>query len=141
MSQKSGKSSSEAVVGDPSVRVDKWLWAARFFKTRSLASTAVKGGKIKVNGHNAKPSTSVRAGQRLSVSKGDVLFEVDVQDVSDKRGPASDAQALYLETPASVEHRQAQAEERRAARMSMPRAIGRPDKKQRRQLRRFKEGS
>ncbi|MES1925992.1 S4 domain-containing protein [Salinisphaera sp. T31B1] len=122
------------------VRVDKWLWAARFFKTRSLASTAVKGGKIEVDGHNAKPSTSVRPGQRLNVTKGEDRFEIDIQAVSDKRGPASQAQTLYVETPASVKRRGEQAEQRRAARISMPHSTHRPDKKQRRQLRRFKEG-
>lgn len=140
MSRKSGKSDTMATPSDAAVRVDKWLWAARFFKTRSAASTAVKGGKIKADGHNAKPSTSVRAGQRLSISKGDELFEVDVQDVSDKRGPASQAHALYAETPESNERRRERAAERRVANVSVPRSIGRPDKKQRRQLRRFKEG-
>lgn len=140
MSRKSGKSDTLAASANEAVRVDKWLWAARFFKTRSTASTAVKGGKIKVDGHNAKPSTNVRAGQRLSISKGYDLFEVDVQDVSDKRGPASQAEALYLETPESGERRRERAAERRAARVSVPRSSSRPDKKQRRQLRRFKEG-
>jgi len=123
-----------------SVRVDKWLWAARFFKTRSLASAAVKGGKIEIDGHNAKPSTGVRAGQRLSITKGELHFEVDVHAVSEKRGPASQAEALYVETPQSIEQRRAAAAERRAAHLTMPRPIGRPDKKQRRQLRRFKTG-
>lgn len=122
------------------VRIDKWLWAARFFKTRSLASTAVKGGKVELDGHKAKPSSNVRAGQSLRVTKGEAVFEVDIDAVADKRGPASQAQALYTETEASVERRTEQAAERRAARLSMPRPSGRPDKKQRRQLRRFKHG-
>lgn len=141
MSRKSGKSDTAATPADDGVRIDKWLWAARFFKTRSAASTAVKGGKIKVDGHNAKPSTNVRAGQRLSISKGDDLFEIDVQALSDKRGPASQAQALYAETPEGEARRQERAAERRAARISVPRSTGRPDKKQRRELRRFKQGS
>ena len=122
------------------MRVDKWLWAARFFKTRSMASTAVKGGKIEVDGHNAKPSTNVRAGQQLSINKGDVSFVVDVQDVADKRGPAPAAQALYTETAQSIALRAERAEESRVARISMPQPVFRPDKKQRRQLRRFKQG-
>ncbi|MDA3921034.1 MAG: S4 domain-containing protein [Salinisphaera sp.] len=140
MSRKSGKPDSRSVAANESVRVDKWLWAARFFKTRSLASTAVKGGRIEVDGHKAKPSTNVRAGLRLQISKGDVLFEIDVLDVSDKRGPASTAETLYAETPASIEQRQERAADRKAARTSMPRPLARPDKKQRRQLRRFKQG-
>ncbi|WP_423823111.1 S4 domain-containing protein [Salinisphaera sp. SPP-AMP-43] len=122
------------------VRIDKWLWAARFFKTRSVASTAVKGGKVELDGHKAKPSSTVRAGQRLQVTKGEVVFEVEIDAVAEKRGPASQAQALYTETQASVERRTEQAAERRAARLSMPRPSARPDKKQRRQLRRFKHG-
>ena len=137
MSQASRKSESSA---GPAVRVDKWLWAARFFKTRSLASTAVKGGKIEVNGHKAKPSATLRPGHRLRVTKGEVVFEVEVADVSDKRGPANQAEALYTETEASRERRAERAAERRAARISMPRPTARPDKKQRRELRRFKHG-
>lgn len=124
----------------PAVRIDKWLWAARFFKTRNLASTAVKGGKVEIDDYKAKPSAAVRAGQRLRVTKGETVFEVDIDDVSDQRGPASQAETLYTETQASREYRAERAAERRAARLSMPRPAGRPDKKQRRQLRRFKHG-
>ena len=138
MSSRSRK--PEDVADTAPVRVDKWLWAARFFKTRSLASTAVKGGKIELDGHNAKPSTGLRPGHRLHITKGELHFEVDVLAVSEKRGPASQAQALYAETPESVERRAAAAAERKAAQMTMPRTIGRPDKKERRQLRRFKTG-
>lgn len=122
------------------MRVDKWLWAARFFKTRSLAANAVKGGKVHVNDHRAKPSASLRTGDRLSVTKGEVAYEIVVEGLSDKRGPASVAAALYTETPASVAYRGQRAAERNAARISMPRPSVRPDKKQRRQLRRFKQG-
>ncbi|MES1955628.1 heat shock protein Hsp15 [Salinisphaera hydrothermalis EPR70] len=137
MNQASRKSESTAA---PAVRVDKWLWAARFFKTRSLASTAVKGGKVEIDGHKAKPSANVRAGQQLRITKGEVVFEIDIVDVSDKRGPATQAETLYSETEASRERRAERAAERRAARISMPRPTSRPDKKQRRQLRRFKHG-
>lgn len=122
------------------VRIDKWLWAARFFKTRSLASDAVKGGKVEIDGHRAKPSSAVRAGQRLHISKGETAFEIDVAAVSEHRGPASEAQALYTETEGSRQRRSERAAERRASRLSMPRPTSRPDKKQRRQLRRFKHG-
>jgi ribosome-associated heat shock protein Hsp15 len=122
------------------VRVDKWLWAARFFKTRSMAAKAVKGGKVHVNGHRAKASTGVKVDDRLEVTKGETAFEIDVRGLSEQRGPAAQAVELYAETQASRERREAQAAERRAARMSMPRPSLRPDKKQRRELRRFKQG-
>ncbi|ERJ20161.1 Heat shock protein [Salinisphaera shabanensis E1L3A] len=122
------------------VRVDKWLWAARFFKTRSMAAKAVKGGKVHVNGHRAKASTGVKVDDRLEVTKGETAFEIDVRGLSEQRGPAARAVELYAETQASRERREAQATERRAARMSMPRPSLRPDKKQRRELRRFKQG-
>lgn len=123
-----------------SVRVDQWLWAARFFKTRSLASKAVKGGKVQVNGKRAKASTGVHVGDRLNVTKGESAFEIEVRDLSDQRGAASRAQQLYEETAQSRAIREERAAERRAARTSMPRPSVRPDKKQRRQLRRFKQG-
>ncbi|ROO37747.1 RNA-binding S4 domain-containing protein [Salinisphaera orenii] len=122
------------------VRVDKWLWAARFFKTRSLAAKAVKGGKVRINEHRAKASTTVRAGDRVDVTKGETAFEVEVTGLSDQRGPASVAETLYVESEASRKRREAQSAERRSARLSMPRPTARPDKKQRRQLRRFKQG-
>ncbi|MBS61826.1 S4 domain-containing protein [Salinisphaera sp.] len=122
------------------VRVDKWLWAARFFKTRSMAAKAVKGGKVHVNGNRAKASTGVKIDDRLEITKGETAFEVDVRGLSEQRGPAAQAVQLYEETPASREHREVQASERRAARMTMPRPSLRPDKKQRRELRRFKQG-
>src|SRR5690625_2818016 len=98
------------------VRLDKWLWAARFFKTRSQAATAVKGGHVHLNGQRAKPSASVSRGERLRITKGPVGFDVDVADLSEKRGPASVAQALYVETADSVARREAAAEARRLAR-------------------------
>jgi ribosome-associated heat shock protein Hsp15 len=136
----SSKSRKPQAASPPSVRIDKWLWAARFFKTRSLAATAVKGGKVEIDGHNAKASAAVHPGQQLRVTKEEMVFEIEINAVSDKRGPASQAQTLYTETTASRERRAERATERRAARASMPRPSGRPDKKQRRQLRRFKHG-
>ena len=96
------------------VRVDKWLWAARFFKTRSLATTAIKGGHIELDGHKAKASAAVRAGQMLRIKKGEQRFEVEVVDVADKRGPATQAEQLYRETPESQGRRADAAAERRA---------------------------
>jgi len=122
------------------VRLDKWLWAARFFKTRSQAAHAVKGGHVQVNGQRGKPGAQLRKGDRLHVTKGALRFELDVVDLAEKRGPAAQAQALYEETAASVEAREKAAEQRRIARAAMPRPQRRPDRKQRRQLRRFKQG-
>ncbi|MGD8378512.1 MAG: S4 domain-containing protein [Gammaproteobacteria bacterium] len=119
------------------VRLDKWLWAARFFKTRSLASEAVKGGHVHVNGARAKPARTLQAGDRLRVSKGTVVWTVVVEHLSDRRGPASVAEQLYRETADSRSAREARAEERRTARAGAPRPERRPDKKSRRQIRRF----
>ena len=124
----------------PTVRIDKWLWAARFFKTRSLATAAIKGGHVELDGHKAKASAAVRAGQTLRIKKPEQVFEVTVIAVSDKRGPASQAEQLWQETPESRQRRENEAAERRAARLTMPRPTARPDKKSRRRLRRFKQG-
>lgn len=97
------------------VRLDKWLWAARFFKTRSLAQEAIDGGKVHVDGDRVKPSRAVRAGQRISIRKGEQRWEIVVVGLSDRRGPAADAQGLYEETPASIAAREQAAEERRLA--------------------------
>lgn len=123
--------------GESSVRIDSWLWASRFFKTRSLAKSAIEGGKIQVDGSKAKPSKQVSAGQRLVISKGTETFEVVVLDVSAKRGPASVAQTLYQETPESIARRAERSADRKAAHLSvMPGQ--RPSKKDRRDIARFK---
>ena len=124
----------------PTVRIDKWLWAARFFKTRSLATAAIKGGHVELDGHKAKASAAVRAGQMLKIKKPEQVFDVEIIAVSDKRGPASQAEQLWQETPESQKRREDEAAERRAARLTMPRPTARPDKKSRRRLRRFKQG-
>ena len=89
-----------------SVRIDKWLWAARFFTTRALATEAVAGGKVEVNGERVKPARAVKPGDTVSVRLGPYLHEVVVRGLSDKRGPASVAQGLYEETKASREARE-----------------------------------
>lgn len=119
------------------VRIDRWLWAARFFKSRSLAQDAVAGGKVHVNGQRVKPARDVKLGDRLEVTKGEVQFEVMVEGLSGRRGPARDAETLYTETEASIQRR----ERVRAARKEMPPAPDhRPDKRQRRRLQRIKKG-
>ncbi len=121
-----------------SVRLDRWLWAARFFKTRRLAVDAIKGGKVDVDGVRAKPARAVRAGQRLVIRKGPQTFEVDVEGLAEQRGPAPQAQALYTETDASVRDRERQRDELRAAAAAQPRPDHRPDRRDRQRLAAFK---
>ena len=119
------------------VRLDKWLWAARFFKTRALAGAAVSGGKIHLAGQRVKPSRAVRPGDRYEILRGHERFEIVVDAVSERRGSAADAANLYTETDASVARREREREQRKLAALSRPRTPARPDKKQRRQIRRF----
>jgi ribosome-associated heat shock protein Hsp15 len=118
------------------VRMDKWLWAARFFKTRSLAARACELGRIEANGHAAKPAREVKAGDLLQVKNDSGEFQVEVLLLSDMRGPASVAQTLYRESDASREARRKAAEERKVT----PEAFreGKPSKKDRRQLGRLR---
>ena len=88
------------------VRIDRWLWAARFFKTRSSAKSAVEGGKVHVDGKRVKPSKELRPGQTLEIRRGDLVQTVVVQELSQQRGPATKAQALYAETSESIELRE-----------------------------------
>jgi len=119
------------------IRLDKWLWAARFFKTRALASAAVSGGKVHCAGSSLKPSRAVKLGDCLDIRRGFEHYEIIVTGLSEQRGAASIAQLLYRETEASVVKRAAEAEKRKLAMMARPHSAGRPDKKQRRQIRRF----
>ena len=109
----------------PGVRLDLWLWAARFFKTRSLAKQAIETGKVDVGGQRAKPARTVRIGDALRVVRGDEVFEIAVAGLSDTRGPASVAQTLYSESDASREARLARGRARHGAR-DAPRAVRRP---------------
>jgi ribosome-associated heat shock protein Hsp15 len=120
------------------VRIDKWLWAARFFKTRALASRACDLGRIESNGLRAKPAREVRPGDRLHIENEGGVFEVDVLALSQMRGPAAVAQALYCETAASREARQRLAVERRAMEQAFPLPEGRPSKRDRRRIIRFR---
>ena len=119
------------------VRIDKWLWAARFFKTRSQAARACELGRIASNGQTAKPAREVHAGDRLSIKNESGEFEVDVLVLSEMRGPAVVAQTLYQETEASRALRLERAEERKAMpHFEAPR--GRPSKRDRRQINRVR---
>jgi len=119
------------------VRVDKWLWAARFFKTRSLASRAVTGGHVHVNGARVKAARPVQPGDRLLIRRGEMEFTVIVQGLSEKRGPAPVARKLYAETAESIAAREAARDERRLIRAAAARPDRRPDKRQRRKIRKF----
>ena len=115
-----------------SVRIDKWLWAARFFKTRSMATDAVDSGRIKLNGDKVKPARGVKLGDRVDVDNGSTEWEVVVKELSDVRRAASFAQALYEETGESVEKRARAAEDRRYFREPGADMKGRPTKRDRR---------
>jgi ribosome-associated heat shock protein Hsp15 len=121
-----------------SVRIDKWLWAARFFKTRSLASRACDLGRVRANGQNLKPAREVRIGEMLQVTNDGGEFEIEVLQLNDTRGPASVAQALYRETEASRELRLKVAAERKAAREFEQLPAGRPSKRNRRHIIQFR---
>ena len=112
------------------VRLDKWLWAARFFKTRSLAVEAIDGGRVSVNDDRAKPAKTVKPGDAISIRKPPFEFAVVVKDVSDKRGSATIAAALYAETEESRARRAVLAAEMKS--LPQPRFKGRPTKKTRR---------
>ena len=121
-----------------SVRIDKWLWAARFFKTRALAAKACDLGRIQSNGQPAKPAREVRIGNMLRITNDGGDFEVEVLQLSDTRGPAAVAQTLYRETEASRELRQKAAAERKAAREFEVLPMGRPSKRDRRHIIQFR---
>ena len=121
---------------DP-IRIDKWLWAARFFKTRSLAAEAVSGGKVEINGERVKPSRIVRAGDKLCVRRGPYEWIVVVKEPSRLRGPAPQAQLLYDESEESMRHRQAIAAQLQLERPPEFDAPGRPTKRDRRAISRF----
>jgi len=119
------------------VRVDKWLWAARFFKTRSLASKAVSGGHVHLNGGRVKPSRTVQVGDRLQIRRGQDEFTIDILALSSRRGPATVARTLYEETEDSQIQRDTAREQRRLVRAPASRPEGRPDKRDRRKIRKF----
>ena len=118
-----------------SVRLDLWLWAARFFRTRSRAKQAIETGKVEVDGQRAKASRSVRIGDALTVARGDEVFEIAVLGLSDQRGPASVAQALYAESEASKTRRAETLASLRAARAGYQPPESKPDKRARRLIR------
>ena len=115
-------------------RLDKWLWQARFYKTRSLATAAINGGKVHLNAERVKPAHRVRVGDFLSLSLQGIVAEFAVLGLPARRGPAAEAQACFAETPASAERRARLREQQRLAQVSKPRPDARPDKRDRRRL-------
>jgi ribosome-associated heat shock protein Hsp15 len=121
-------------VSTDKVRIDKWLWAARFFKTRSQAAQAVGGGRVQVNGARVKPARLVQAGEELRIRRGEVEFVVTVLGVAAKRRPAKEAQMLYEENGESIAAREQAREQRRVEAMGRPQLPRRPTKRERRQI-------
>ena len=117
------------------LRVDKWLWFTRFYKTRGLASKAVTGGHVKVNGERAKPATTVRTGDVIEIVRDQLPWRLTVEALPQRRGPAREARACYQEDERVVQERQSLSTGRRMDRLLMPTTDGKPDKRTRRKLR------
>ncbi|WVD67873.1 ribosome-associated heat shock protein Hsp15 [Orbus wheelerorum] len=123
-----------------SIRLDKWLWAARFYKTRSLAREMIEGGKVHYNGQRTKPSKIIEIGAELKLRQGSDEKTITVLALSEHRKTASDAQMLYVETEESIVKRENISQARRLGALTMPHPDRRPDKKERRDLIKFKHG-
>lgn len=119
------------------LRIDKWLWAARFFKTRGLASEAVSGGKVHINGQRVKSSKCVRIGDQLEIHRAQETFTVIVEQLSDRRGPARDAMQLYTETSDSIARRAEMALQNKLNAQMHPHSEKKPSKRDRRHIIRF----
>jgi ribosome-associated heat shock protein Hsp15 len=131
------KAAAEPAAAVAKLRIDKWLWAARFYKTRSLAAAAVEAGQVCVNGERVKPSRAVHSGERVNVRKAGFAWDVEVTAVDERRGSATEAAKLYAESEASRQTRDDELARRRAAAASDPRFDGRPTKRDRRKLEDF----
>jgi len=121
-----------------SIRLDKWLWAARFYKTRPLATEAVNGGKVHLNGHRVKPGRLVHIGDALRIQRGPVLYEIVVKGINKQRRPASEMDQLYEETQSSIESRQQLMDLRKMAAGARAAPAGKPNKHERKHIVRFK---
>ena len=124
------------------MRLDKWLWAARFFKTRALASEAVEGGKVHLNGQRTKPGKDVRVGSQLQIHKAGLEWQIEVLELPTQRRPAAEAQGFYVEDEASRHRREEAVADLRAARLAAPlQTPSKPSKRDRRLIHRFKQES
>ncbi|MDH5599714.1 MAG: S4 domain-containing protein [Gammaproteobacteria bacterium] len=119
-------------------RLDKWLWAARFYKTRQLAAEAINGGHVHVNGQRIKPSRVIHIADKLSIHKTPFTFDITVEGLSSRRGPAKEAQQLYSESEESIKKREELTEQRKLNATLLPHSERRPDKRDRRRIIRFK---
>ena len=131
------ESAAASAAASERTRFDKWLWAARFYKTRSLAAQAIEAGQVRLNEERVKPAHVVRPGDAVTVRKGSTVWDVRVIALSDRRGSAQAAALLYAETPDSIKAREEEALRRKAALQSDPRFAGRPTKRERRKLEDF----
>jgi len=122
-------------VSNDSLRLDRWLWFTRFYKTRTAAQAAVNGGHVRVNGERVRAATSVGIGDEVQLVRQQLTYELTVLDMPVRRGPARDAKGCYEESPASIKRREKQLAELRRDRLQMPMTKGKPDKHTRRQLR------
>lgn len=121
------------------VRLDRWLWAARFFKSRAMAKNAIEGGKVEVDGQRGKPAKEIVVGQQITVRRGDELFEVEVLALADKRGSATIAATLYAENEDSINRRAADVARRKMERAGLRIPEKRPEKRDRRALAKMKQ--
>ncbi len=122
-------------MSDDGLRLDRWLWFTRFYKTRTAASDAVQGGHVRINGEPARTATRVRVGDRIRLVRQQLTWEIEVRDIPARRGPAREAQACYEESEESVARRRQTVTELRSDRLQQPMTRGRPDKHTRRLLR------
>ena len=122
-------------MADRSLRLDRWLWFTRFFKTRTAASKAVNGGHVRLNVERARTSSSVTVGDQIRVVRNQLEFHVTVTAIPARRGPAREAQACYEESPDSIARREQRVSDLRVDRLQMPTTAGKPDKRTRRKLR------
>lgn len=136
--ENSGPASTGEAGGGTSLRLDRWLWCTRHYKSRTLAAEAVAGGKVHLNGQRVKPAHAVRVGDRVAITRPGFQFECEVLALPRQRGAAPIAQACYAETDASRRAREKYTEQARLANAALPRSLERPDKHGRRELRRLR---
>ena len=123
------------------VRLDRWLWAARFFKSRAMAKSAIEGGKVELNGQRGKPAKEIMVGQQITVRRGDELFDIEVIALADKRGSATIAATLFTESEDSINRRAADAARRKMERAGLRVPEKRPEKRDRRALAKMKQAN